>query len=138
MALWLFKQEPGDYSFADLVRDGSTRWTGVRNALARKHLSAAVVGDRAFFYHTGKEKAVVGVMTISVGPHADPEDADSKSVVVEVTAQAALARPVRLDEIKADDLFADWELVRMPRLSVMPVSEERWRRIEELARSGGS
>jgi predicted RNA-binding protein with PUA-like domain len=135
MALWLFKEEPEHYSFADLQRDGSTRWNGVSNALARKHLRNTKRGDRVFYYHTGKEKAVVGVMCVVAGPQADPGDEDPKAVMVEVAPVGPLPRPVSLATIKADPLFKDWELVRMPRLSVMPVTEEQWRRIEELSRT---
>jgi predicted RNA-binding protein with PUA-like domain len=133
VALWLFKQEPGCYSYADLQRDGRTIWDGVANALARQHLRQVAVGDRVFFYHTGKDKAVVGEMRVIGGPQPGP-NGDPKSVVVEVEAVQAFGRPVTLAEIKDDPLLANWELVRLPRLSVMPVSAEQWRRIEELGR----
>lgn len=135
MALWLFKEEPDHYCFADLQRDGKTLWTGVKNALARQHLRNVKRGDRVFYYHTGKEKAVVGVLRVLAGAQDDPADEDPKAVVVEVAPVEPLARPVPLSTIKADPLFADWELVRLPRLSVMPVTEEQWRRIEELGRT---
>lgn len=129
----MFKQEPGCYSWSDLVRDGRTIWDGVSNALARKHLNAVREGDRVLFYHTGKDKAVVGEMTVVAGPHTPPGD-DVKAVVVEVAPVQALPRAVSLAEIKADRLLAGWDLVRLPRLSVLPVTEEQWRRVEELAR----
>jgi predicted RNA-binding protein with PUA-like domain len=135
MRLWLFKQEPGCYSFADLCRDGSTLWDGVTNALARQHLRRARAGDRVLFYHTGKEKAVVGQMRVVRDPQSDPED--PKAVAVEVAAGEALPRPVTLAEIKGDALLADWELVRLPRLSVVPVTEDQWRRVAELSRRPG-
>lgn len=134
MALWLFKQEPGCYSFADLRRDGSTTWDGVTNALAQKHLRAVKKGDRVLFYHTGDEKAVVGVMEVTAGPTPDPADETGKRVLVTVKPVRGLKNPVPLAAIKADPVFAGWELVRMARLSVMPVSEELWKRIEEMAR----
>jgi predicted RNA-binding protein with PUA-like domain len=137
VALWLFKEEPEHYSFADLQRDGRATWDGVTNALARQHLRRVQPGDRVFFYHTGKEKAVVGEMRVLAGPRPDPADEDPKAVIVEVAPVKALGRPVTLAEIKNDPLLADWELVRLPRLSVMPVSEEQWRRVEELGRPGG-
>lgn len=133
MALWLFKQEPSCYSFADLQKDGSTTWDGVTNALAQKHLRAVKKGDRVLFYHTGDEKAVVGVMQVTADPEPDPSDDTGKRVVLTVKAVKKLKSPVPLAAIKADKAFADWELVRMSRLSVMPVSEERWKKIEEMA-----
>ena len=132
MAFWLFKQEPDCYSYADLERDGETLWDGVTNALALKHLRAVRPGERAFFYHTGDEKAVVGVMEVVGEPRPDPKQGDEKLVVVPVKPLRRLAEPVPLAVIKADADFADWELVRMARLSVMPVSPERWKKVESL------
>src|SRR5687768_4623517 len=133
MARWLFKVEPDCYSYADLERDGTTLWDGVSNAAARKNLRQVQPGDHVLFYHTGDEKAVVGVMAAVSGPQSDPDGHDPKAVVVAVRPVRRLARPVPLAHIKADPALADWELVRLPRLSVMPVSEEQWRRVEELA-----
>ena len=135
MATWLFKEEPDHYSFSDLRREGKTLWTGVTNGLARKYLRQVRRGDRVLYYHTGKEKAVVGEMRVVGNPQSDPEAEDDKGVAVEVKAVRALARPVPLSVIKRDPLLADWELVRLPRLSVMPVTEEQWQRVEELSRS---
>ena len=133
MAFWLFKQEPDCYSYSDLERDGSTLWDGVTNALALKHLRQTQPGDQAFFYHTGAEKAIVGIMKITGMPQADPNQNDPKRVVVRVAAMRRLTSPVGLAIIKSDPLFADWELVRIARLSVMPVSETRWQRILALS-----
>jgi predicted RNA-binding protein with PUA-like domain len=133
----LFKEEPNSYSYADLERDGRTTWVGVTNALARQHLRQVQVGDRVFFYHTGKEKAIVGEMRIVGGPRQDSSSDDPRAVVVEVAPVRALDRAVSLAEIKNDPLLAGWELVRLPRLSVMPVSDEQWRRVEELGRVDG-
>jgi len=135
VALWLFKEEPTTYAFADLVKDGRAVWSGVSNALARRHLRAAAVGDRVFFYHTGKEKAVVGEMRVVAGPMADPAGDDDKAVVVEVEPVRALPRAVGLACIKQDPILASWDLVRLPRLSVVPVTPEQWTRVEELGRS---
>jgi predicted RNA-binding protein with PUA-like domain len=137
MAAWLFKEEPDHYSFSDLRREGTTLWTGVTNGLARKYLRQVRRGDRVLYYHTGKEKAVVGEMRVVSDPQSDPEAEDDKGVAVAVEAVRALARPVPLNVIKRDPLLADWELVRLPRLSVMPVTEVQWRRVEELSRSPG-
>ena len=132
MARWLFKEEPEHYSFADLQRDRTTIWDGVSNNLAQKNLRQVKAGDRVLFYHTGKEKAVVGEMRVRIGPHAAEEG--SKQVVIEVEVVGPLARPVSLATIKDDPLLKDWDLVRLPRLSVMPVSTEQWRRIVELSK----
>jgi predicted RNA-binding protein with PUA-like domain len=133
MANWLFKEEPETYSFADLVRDGSTTWSGVANALAQKHLRAVSKGDRVFFYATGKEKAVVGVMEVVADPTPDPTDELGKCVAVTVKPVRRLAKSVTLAAIKADKAFAQWELVKQARLSVMPVPDELWVRIEKMA-----
>jgi predicted RNA-binding protein with PUA-like domain len=133
MALWLFKEEPGEYSFADLQRDRKTLWSGVRNALARQHLRQVRRGDRVFFYHTGKEKAVVGEMRAAADARPGADD-DPQAVAVEVEAVRPLPRPVPLARIKDDPLLRGWDLVRLPRLSVLPVTEEQWQRVEELSR----
>jgi len=133
MSLWLFKQEPDCYSLSDLERDRTTLWDGVTNALARKNLRACKPGDRVFFYHTGKEKAVVGEMEIVGGPRTDSKSDDPKNVAVEVKLVRRLKRPVTLAEIKADKLLADWDLVLLPRLSVVPTSREQWQRVLALA-----
>ncbi|MCS6863476.1 MAG: EVE domain-containing protein [Gemmataceae bacterium] len=133
MALWLFKEEPSAYSFADLQRDGSTLWSGVTNALAQKHLRSVRKGDRIFFYQTGQQKAIVGVMVAAADPVPDPNDDSGQRVVVTVQPLYALKSPVTLAAIKADPAFASWELVKQPRLSVMPVPEKLWERIEKLS-----
>jgi len=129
---WLFKEEPDHYSYADLERDGATRWDGVSNNLARKNLRLLKPGDRVLFYHTGMEKAVVGEMRVVHGPEADAKSDDPKAVVVTVEPVRRWRQPVSLERIKAEAVFAGWDLVRLPRLSVMPVSPEQWRRLEEL------
>lgn len=135
MANWLFKVEPDCYPFAALVRDGSTVWDGVANAVAQKHLRAARPGDRVFFYHTGDEKAVVGVAEVAGDPTPDPGDPAGRRVAVTVKPVRGLDKPVTLAAIKADGAFAEWELVRQPRLSVMPVPEELWKKIEAMGRA---
>jgi predicted RNA-binding protein with PUA-like domain len=133
MALWLCKQEPGCYSYDDLVRDGSTIWDGVSNPLARKHLRQMKPGDRVFFYHTGKEKAVVGEMVVASEPRNDPNAHDEAAVVVEFRPVRKFAAAVTLAQIKADPRLATWDLVRISRLSVVPVTEAQWNRVEALA-----
>jgi predicted RNA-binding protein with PUA-like domain len=136
MGRWLFKEEPTHYNFRQLQSDGRTVWDGVSNALARKHLRQVRRGDRVFFYHTGKEKAIVGEMRLVSDPRTDSQASDPNEVLVEVEAVRLLPHPVSLARIKGDPLLADWDLVRLPRLSVMPVSDEQWRRIEELSEQG--
>src|SRR5262245_43309462 len=133
MALWLCKQEPSCYSFDDLARDGTTLWDGVTNALARMHLRKMKPGDRVFYYHTGKEKAVVGEMVVAGEPRPDPKSKDDAAVMVEMRVVCKLPRPVTLTEIKAEKALANWDLVRNSRLSVMSVTEAQWQRVEALA-----
>jgi predicted RNA-binding protein with PUA-like domain len=134
MNLWLFKQEPEDFSYADLEAAGKTLWDGVGNPLALKYLRQISKGDKVYFYHTGKEKAVVGEMLVSAGPQKDSNSDNEKAVVVEVVPSKRLKNPVSLIQIKADSSFSDWELVRIPRLSVMPVTKAQWNRIQELSK----
>jgi predicted RNA-binding protein with PUA-like domain len=138
MAQWLVKEEPEHYGYDQLERDRKTVWAGVRNPLAQKHLRGIKRGDRIFYYHTGKEKAVVAVAKAASDAYPDPNDAAGKLSVVDVVPEKKLARPVTLAEIKADAAFASFPLVRMSRLSVMPVSDAEWKRIETLSRSDRS
>jgi predicted RNA-binding protein with PUA-like domain len=134
MAYWLFKEEPDHYSFDELSRDKRAVWSGVRNNLALKHLRSIKKGDRVFYYHTGKEKSVVGIMEVVKGPYADPTQDDPHLVVVDVKPVRRLDRPVSLAEIKANSKFADFALVRISRLSVMPVTAQQWAEIERLSK----
>jgi len=131
---WLFKEEPQSYSFDDLVRDGSTSWSGVRNPLAQKHLRSITKGDRILYYHTGKVKAIVGVARAMSAPVADPADRSGRRVSVTIAPLRPLESPVTLAEIKASQRFTAFPLVRIPRLSVMPVSDREWAAIERLSR----
>jgi predicted RNA-binding protein with PUA-like domain len=130
---WLLKEEPSHYSYDDLARDGRTSWTGVKNALAQKHLRSIAKGDRIFFYHTGDEKAVVGIARAASAAYPDPADRTGKLYAVDVEPVKKLPSPVTLAAIKADKSFASFPLVRLPRLSVMPVSETEWKKIEGMA-----
>ena len=127
------KEEPTHYSFDDLVRDRKTSWTGVRNPLAQKHLRSVKKGDRIFFYHTGDEKSVVGVAKAAGAPYPDRADSEGKLYAVDVAPVKKLKAPVTLAAIKADKSFASFPLVRMARLSVMPVTDEEWERIEKMS-----
>jgi predicted RNA-binding protein with PUA-like domain len=129
---WLLKEEPQHYSFEDLLKDKRTSWTGVKNALAQKHLRSMRKGDRVLFYHTGGEKAVVGVAKATSDPYPDPADKTGKLHAVDIAPVRKLQTPVPLAAFKADPFYASFPLVRMPRLSVMPVTDEQWQRIEHL------
>jgi predicted RNA-binding protein with PUA-like domain len=131
---WLFKEEPSHYSFDALVKDKKTVWSGVKNPLAQKHLRSVKKGDRIFYYHTGDEKSVVGIARALADAYPDPQDKTGKAHVVDVGPVKRLARPVTLAEIKADAAFKDFALVRISRLSVMPVSDAEWARIEKRGR----
>jgi predicted RNA-binding protein with PUA-like domain len=131
MGYWLFKEEPTHYSYADLERDGHVVWDGVANNLALQHLRALARGDRIWFYHTGKAKEIVGEMMATSAPRPG---ADSKAVIVDVAPVRRLPRPVTLREIKEDPKLASWDLVRLPRLSIVPVTPTQWRRVEALAK----
>ena len=131
---WLFKEEPTHYSFDDLVKDGKTSWTGVKNPLAQKHLRSVKKGDRIFYYHTGDEKAVVAIAKAISDAYADPKDKSGRLMAaVDVAPVKKLPRPVTLAEIKAKAFFKDCPLVRISRLSVMPVSDKEWSEIEKMA-----
>ena len=132
---WLLKTEPSTYSWDDLVTARRAAWDGVRNATALTHLRRMQSSDQALIYHTGKEKAIVGIAKVVSAPYPDPKAGDPKLVVVELAAGRRLPAPVTLATIKADPRFADFALVRIGRLSVVPVSAEQWRAI--LALAGG-
>ncbi|MBI3463576.1 MAG: EVE domain-containing protein [Planctomycetes bacterium] len=133
MNYWLFKEEPTHYSFDDLMRDKRTVWDGVENNLALKHLREVRTGDRVFFYYTGDQKAIVGAMEVVKPAYPDPKQDDPRLVVVDVKPIARLKRPVTLTEIKANPKFADFALVRISRLSIMPVLPGQWAEIERMA-----
>jgi predicted RNA-binding protein with PUA-like domain len=127
MAHWLLKSEPDDWSWAQQVAKGrqGAEWTGIRNFSARNHLRAMKKGEQAFFYHTGKERAVVGIVKVIAEAH--PDSTDGAWPAVDVAAVKGLPTPVGLDQIKADRRLAGMALVRISRLSVQPVSEPEWR-----------
>jgi predicted RNA-binding protein with PUA-like domain len=128
---WLVKEEPENYSYSQFVSDKTTVWAGVRNPVAQRNLKEMKKGDRVFFYHTGKEKAIVGTATVAKTAYPDPKAAGL--VVVELAAGKPLKRAVTLKEIKADKRFATMPLVRIARLSVQPVSDEEWSLIEAIS-----
>jgi len=123
---WLVKQEPSTYSYDKLEKEKKTVWDGVHNNLALKHIRLMKKGDQALFYHTGDEKRAVGIIKITKDPYPNPKEDDKRFVAVDVKPVARLKRPVTLDEIKKDSIFKNWELVRISRLSVMPVPQKLW------------
>lgn len=130
---WLLKTEPSSYSLADLERDRKTVWDGVRNVLALSYLRRIRKGDLVLVYHTGEEKAVVGVARAESDPYPDPEGEDEKLLVVDVGFVRRLARPVPLAALRKEPALRDWALLRLPRLSVLPVGPDEWRVVERLA-----
>lgn len=129
---WLFKEEPSNYSFDAFAKDGRTVWSGVKNPVAQRNLRAVKKGDLVFYYHTGDEKSVVGIAKAACDAYPDPKDTTGKAHVVDITPVKKLKRPVTLKEIKADAFFNDFALVRISRLSVMPVTAAQWKKIETL------
>lgn len=133
MARFLFKEEPTSYSYDAFAKDGRVTWTGVKNPLAQKHLRAVKKGDLVFYYHTGDEKAVVGIAKAAGDAYPDPADAAGKAHVVDLVPMKKLTQPVTLAAIKADNRFAKMPLTYMPRLSVMPVTDEQWEWIVKMS-----
>ena len=130
---WLFKEEPTHYGYDELVKDKKTMWSSVKNPLAQKHLRGVKKGDGILYYHTGNEKAVVEIASAASDAYGDPKDESGKLATVDVAPVKKLSRPVTLAEIKANPLFKDFALVRISRLSVMPVSDREWAEIEQMA-----
>lgn len=130
---WIVKTEPTAYAWEDLARDGIAVWDGVRNAQALIHLRAMRPGDPVLIYHSGDQKALVGLARVDRGPYPDPAGHDPKLVVVDLVPERPLPRPVTLAAIKASGRFGDLGLVRQSRLSVMPVSAAHWKALLKLA-----
>lgn len=135
MAYWLLKSEPDVFGWDDQVRNKVEPWNGVRNFQASANLKAMKKGDQAFFYHSNIGKEVVGIVTVVREAYPEPGDESGRWVCVDVKAGKKLKRPVTLAEIKADPRFADFKLVRMGRLSVVPVSEEHWQALLAMSKT---
>src|SRR5208283_4985837 len=125
-AKWLLKSDPEHYSFPDLERDGKTVWDGISNYLALKYLRNVRRGDLVMVYHTGDERSAVGLAEAASDPYPDPQQKDARLVVIDLRATEKLSRPVTLDEIKKSSTLKNFDLVRLPRLSVMPVTDAQW------------
>lgn len=126
---WLLKTEPSTYGWHDLARAKTAVWDGITNAAALKHLGAMKRGDDVLIYHTGDERAVVGLARVTKAPHADPKQANPKLLVVEIAPVRALPRPVSLAELRTEPLFEDSPLVRQGRLSVLPLTDAQFIRL---------
>ena len=133
MAIWLLKTEPNVYSYEDLERDGSTMWDGVTQPHALQNIRKIEKGDIALIYHTGDERAAVGVAEVVKGYYVNPEHDDPKLAVCDVKAKKRLPNPVTLKEIKAREELQDWDLVRLARLSVVAVSDAQWKILQEMS-----
>ncbi len=131
---WLAKQEPKSYNFSILKKDKKTVWDGVHNNLALKHINNMKKGDLILFYHSGDEKQVVGIMQVSSKPYSNPEETNERFVVVDVKYKKELQNPVTLSEMKKQKKFKNWELLRISRLSVMPVPKEIWNSIIKMSK----
>ena len=135
---WLAKQEPDGprgYNFEQLKKDKKTMWDGVHNNLALKHMNNMKKGDLVFFYHTGKERQIVGIMEVASDPYPNPEEDNKRFIAVDVKYKKPLKRPVTLDEIKKQKNFKNWELLRISRLSVMPVPKKIWDSIIKMSQN---
>ena len=136
MNYWLAKQEPSGprcYNILQLQKDKKTMWDGVHNNLALKHIRNMKKGDLVFFYHTGNERQVVGIMSVTSNPYPNPDEENKRFVVVDVKFKKLLKIPVTLDSIKKQKKFKDWELLRISRLSVMPVPKIIWDNIIKMS-----
>ena len=133
MAAWILKTEPSEYSFADLVKEGWAVWSGISNPVALKHLREVKKGDTLLIYHTGNERRIVGHARAKSGPYPDPALGDPKRVVIDVNAGKALGTPVSLEQFKVDAMLSKTDLVRLGRLSVVPLSDAQYARVLKLA-----
>jgi predicted RNA-binding protein with PUA-like domain len=138
MAKWLLKTEPDTYSWDDLVRDKKTTWDGITNALALKHLRTMKKGDLALVYHTGNEKQAIGIAEVTSSAYKHPKELDEHLAVIDLKAKSKLSSPVTLATMKSDPALKGWDQIRNSRLSVVPVPDAIWKRIEELSNPAGS
>ena len=135
---WLTKQEPSGprgYNFEQLKKDKKTVWDGVHNNLALKYMQKMKKGDLALFYHTGDERQAVGIMEITSSPYPNPNENNERFIVVNVKYKKPLKHPVTLEEMKREKKFKEWELLKISRLSVMPVPKEIWQQIIKMSQT---
>jgi predicted RNA-binding protein with PUA-like domain len=133
MAYWLLKTEPSTYSFADLARQKTATWDGVANPAALKNMRSMQPGDEVFIYHTGDEKQIVGTATVTKAAYPDPKQSNERMVVIDLRVGEPVPQPVTLAQIKSDKRFADWDLTRLGRLSVVPTTAAEWNAVMRLA-----
>lgn len=129
---WLLKTEPLEYSYTDLSKENVAVWDGVKNALALKNMRTMRTGEEAFIYHTGKERSIVGVAEVLSEAYPDPKLDDVKRLVINIRAVQKLPKPITLNQIKQDEFFLGFDLLRLPRLSIVPVLPEHWQRLLKL------
>lgn len=132
---WLLKTEPNEYSYTDLEKENIAVWDGVKNALALKNMRTMLPGEEVFIYHTGKERRIMGVAQVANTAYPDPKLTDIKRLVIDIRAVRKLPEPITLAQIKQDEKFAGFELIRLPRLSIVPVLPQYWQRLLEMAGS---
>ncbi len=130
---WLLKTEPNEYSYTDLEKENTAVWDGVKNALALKNMRTMRTGEEVFIYHTGKERRIVGIAQVANIAYPDPKLTDLKRLVIDIQAVRKLAEPITLAQIKQDDNMKGFELLRLPRLSIVPVLPQYWQRLLEIA-----
>lgn len=129
---WLFKTEPSDYSFDDLEREKKVVWDGVSNNLALKNLRDVRMGDEILIYHTGNDKAIVGLAEAISDPYPDPSESDDHLMVIKLKPKRRFSRQVTLSEIKNHEAMREFDLIRLPRLSIMPIKEDIWSSLQEI------
>lgn len=129
---WLFKTEPSEYSYDDLEREAKAVWDGVTNSLALKHLRQVRMGDEILIYHSGDEKAIIGLAQAVSDPYPNPREDDDKLIVINLKPKRRLVRPITLSEIKVIEEFKEFDLLRLPRLSVIPIPDNYWDRLQDL------
>jgi len=132
---WLLKTEPNEYSYTDLEKENTAVWDGVKNALALKNMRTMLPGEEVFIYHTGKERRIMGLAQVASIAYADPKLNDIKRLVIDVRAVEKLPEPITLAQIKQDEKFAGFDLLRLPRLSIVPVLPQYWQRLLEMAKN---
>lgn len=130
---WLLKTEPNEYSYTDLEKENTAVWDGVKNALALKNMRSMRTGEEVFIYHTGKERRIVGVAQVASTAYPDPKLDDVKRLVIDIRAVRKLPEPITLAQIKQDENMKGFELIRLPRLSIVPVLPQHWQHLLEMA-----
>ena len=132
---WLLKTEPNEYSYTDLEKENTAVWDGVKNGLALKNMRAMLRGEEVFIYHTGKERRIMGISQVVSTAYPDPKLNEVKRLVIDIRAVRKLAEPITLAQIKQDEQFTGFDLLRLPRLSIVPVLPQHWQRLLEMTKT---